>query len=154
MKCQRKDCSFEGELGQFVPATLTAKDTGLCKGCKAKQDKKYQEKHKVKKAAYDFNRWRTDEKVKDVNRKAVSQRRFGLDADEFVKNKSCEMCGMTNPEHKAKWSQQLNINHKNNKGRKASRLKEKPDNSIANLQILCRACHCTYSNLNERKYGK
>jgi len=123
-----------------------------CKQCKSEQDKKYAIKNKEKIAEYHHNLWRNNTERKKSNRLYVSKIRFGLDADNFVKGKSCEICGMTNQEHLDKWGERLNINHRNNKGRRAMKVGLKPDNNIDNLQVLCRACHCKYGNSKEQNY--
>jgi len=45
---------------------------------------------------------------------------------------SCVKCGMTDAEHKAKWSRPITIDHKD---------KNRKNNTMENLQTLCLRCH-------------
>lgn len=45
---------------------------------------------------------------------------------------ACVRCGMTDAEHKARWSRPITIDHKD---------KDKTHNTLANLQTLCLSCH-------------
>lgn len=146
MKCVVKGCKTEGGSELFQKTGFNLHGNTRCKECKAKADKKYALKNKEKLAAYYSKRWRTNERARLVNRQSVSHRRFNLDADQFVKDKKCSGCGMTNAQHIEKWGERLNINHKNNAGRKSMRLGMSPDNRKNNLEPLCRACHCGVSN--------
>lgn len=56
------------------------------------------------------------------NREAVLRR------DGFA----CVRCGMTDEQHKARWSRPITIDHIN---------KDRSDNSMGNLQTLCLECH-------------
>lgn len=44
----------------------------------------------------------------------------------------CVKCGMTDEEHREKWSRPITIDHKN---------KDRSNNSMENLQTLCLQCH-------------
>lgn len=153
MKCTVKNCTTEGDQSLFTKSNLNSKGDAKCKKCKAASDKRYAQKNKEKLAEYHAKRWRENKRARIVNRKSVSQMRFGLDADLFVKDKVCADCGMTNQQHLKKWGERLNINHINNAGRKNMRFGLKPDNSMGNLEPLCRACHCVATN-KQRDYSK
>lgn len=86
----------------------------------------------------------SDENIRERVRLINEIKRTGMNATEFVKDKCCEICGMTNNEHIAKYNERLHIHHKDNNGRRNIRLGEKPIHE--NLQILCRSCHVRADN--------
>lgn len=112
-----------------------------CKKCKAQDDKIYYLKNKDKIAKYHYNLWRSSEKRKKQNRRYKENNRFGMDATDYVKNKKCENCGLTNKEHYDRWNERLHIHHIGFDGRKNQRLNKNPNNAKNNYKVLCRQCH-------------
>ncbi len=123
---------------------------GLCKSCKAKQDKSYREKNKEKIKLY-FAKYDKTPHRKKLSAVYREKRRCGINATEFVKNKVCEKCGMTNDEHKERYNERLHLHHKNNTGRHNQRLKIKPIHK--DLQVLCRSCHVSEDSRNKDYRG-
>ena len=64
--------------------------------------------------------------------------------EELLKNWKCKVCGT---------AEDINIHHKDNHGRHNQKLGLKLNNSINNLEILCRSCHSKL-HTRERIYGK
>lgn len=124
-----------------------------CKSCKKQINKKYYNENFDKVAEYHYKRWRENNNVKIINKKAKEKARCGINATEFVKDKCCVACGMTNNEHFAKWNERLHIDHINNDGRANQRIGLLPNNELSNLQILCRSCHVKKDN-KTKDYGK
>ena len=147
-------CNITKSMQDFSN-TKSAKDgkCSYCKSCKRQIDKKYYNDNFDKVADYHKQRWRTNENAKIQNKKAVEKKRFGLNATELVKDKSCQHCGITNDEHFKKWNERLHIDHINNDGRYNQRLGLKPNNDMSNLQILCRSCHVRKDN-KTKDYSK
>lgn len=59
----------------------------------------------------------------------------------------CGLCGITREQHFSKYSSDLQIHHKNRKGRNlGSKNKHNDDNSDSNLQVLCKSCHASISS--------
>lgn len=59
----------------------------------------------------------------------------------------CDICGVTRELHRAKYFQDLQIHHRNHKGRNTgSNNKFNDDNSDYNLQVLCKSCHASISS--------
>lgn len=63
-----------------------------------------------------------------ANYGAGGNRKEVLERDGYA----CVRCGMTDAEHKAKWDRPITIDHKS---------KDRADNSLGNLQVLCLTCH-------------
>lgn len=63
-----------------------------------------------------------------ANYGAGGNRQAVLDRD----GHACVKCGMTDAQHKAKWDRPITIDHKS---------KDRSDNSLENLQVLCLTCH-------------
>jgi len=126
----------------------TAKDgkSSYCKNCKSNIDKQYRCDNYEKIAKHNSYMWHNNESTRMANKKIIENRRCGLNATEFVKNKSCIHCGMTNDQHVARWSERLHVDHINNDGRHSESIGLKPNNHISNLQILCRSCHVKKDN--------
>ena len=151
---QCSKCKEIKHIDQFNnrKSTKDGKNT-VCKTCKAKTNKEYREKNKEKLAKQHYDYWRNNPKAKIQNKKAKEKNRFGFNATEFVKEKCCEVCGITNKEHLIKYKERLHIDHKDNQGRRNQRLGLKPNNNLENLQILCRSCHVKKDN-KLREYRK
>jgi len=120
--------------------------SSICKDCKKKIDKKYYNDNYTKIAEYNSKRWREDESVRLKNKLYKEKNRFGIDATEFVKNKKCSVCEISNNEHLLKYNERLHIDHIDNKGRKSQRLNKDVNNDLSNFQILCRSCHVVKDN--------
>ena len=148
MECMK--CGFIGDEEDFARKNKSGK--GLCRKCKAGEDKEYREKNKEKMKAYFKQKWRTDEERRKKNKKMKEIQRTGLDASEYVKDKNCEICGMSNEDHFCRYGERLHVHHKENTGRKNIRLGEIPDHS--ELQVLCRSCHVKEDNKNRSYKGR
>ena len=109
---------------------------GTCKKCKAKSDN---------------IRWHSNVRVRLVNKIAKDNARFGIDTEKYVEGKKCELCGMTDFEHKNKYGERLNIHHIDGKGRRSERLGLDVNNSMENFAIICRSCHCGETNRERKK---
>jgi hypothetical protein len=142
MKCWK--CKNEKPIEQFL------KRVKLCKECKSLMDKEYRKKNKEKIAKNAYNYWRNNSEIKASNKKSKEKNRFGFDATAYVENKKCEMCGMTNSEHKNKYNERLHLHHNKNTGRKNQRLGLKPIH--IELMVLCRSCHVSKDNRENREY--
>jgi len=121
------------------------KNTGLCKTCKSEMDKTYREKNKEKISQYFKKLWQNPER-RSKNRRFKEIKRFGLfegglTASEYLVNKNCEKCGITNEQHKEKFGTRLHIHHKDEKGRNFTDKGLEPNNSQENLMIVCNSCH-------------
>lgn len=131
---------------------LLKNEKGICRSCKSASDKAWREKNKEHVANYFKKRWQEPERKK-ANKLSKEKNRFGIDADEYVKNKSCESCGITNKQHLAEKGRRLDINHIDDNGRKAQRLNQTPNNSPENFMVVCRSCHVSWHNKNVRDYA-
>lgn len=63
-----------------------------------------------------------------ANNRTGGLRRAVLDRDGWA----CVKCGMTDADHKAKWSRPITVDHKD---------KNRANNTMENLQTLCLPCH-------------
>jgi len=88
---------------------------------------------------------------KEKNRIAVEKNRFGFDATEYVKDKKCEDCGLTDEQHREKYSERLHIHHNKNNGRHNQRIGLDPESE--DLSVLCRPCHARRDNLQHKDYA-
>jgi 5-methylcytosine-specific restriction endonuclease McrA len=145
-----KKCSICEEIksADLFNNSANKKDgkSSSCKDCKKKKDKKYYNSNYSKIAEYHRKRWREDKSIKLKNKLYKEKNRFGINATEFVKNKKCSYCGISNNDHFVKYNERLHIDHIDNKGRKSQRLKETVNNDLSNFQILCRSCHVKKDN--------
>lgn len=132
-KCSK--CSFIGKENFFV------KNRNLCKKCKSEINKKYRQNNKEKLAKYFHNKWINDKDRRIKNKNSKSYSRNGVPFN-YVDDKKCEICGITNIEHLEKYGNRLNIHHIDNTGRHNNKLGIKADNS--KIQILCQSCHTKY----------
>lgn len=146
-------CGYVGEEKDFTKSNVS-KDgkRALCKKCKSISDKKYRETHKESVAKQKSIAWRTNAMAREVNRIAKERQRFGLDATEYVKDKVCSVCGMTNEQHLERYHERLHIHHPNNDGRKNMRLGITPVNE--NLVVMCRSCHVKEDNHKNKIYKR
>jgi 5-methylcytosine-specific restriction endonuclease McrA len=104
----------------------------LCASC---YGKKRREIHREELARYD--RQKQDRQDFGGNREIVMQRAEGR----------CEVCGMTDDESLARWAEHLLVHHKDGRGATSGN----PNNSIDNLQVLCRPCHkAVHANIHGR----
>jgi hypothetical protein len=125
----------------------------VCKPCKSISDRLWRQKNKEHVREYFKKRWQEPER-KIANKLYKEINRFGLDAEAFTKDKSCENCGITNDEYKLLTGRRLDINHVDDNGRRAQRKKENVNNSTDNLMVLCRSCHVAWHNKNVREYSE
>lgn len=139
---------------EFMYYVAKTRNTGLCKGCKSIGDKEYRHKNKEKLARYFKNLWESSEERRVLNKKYKETQRFGFDVTAFIIDKKCEICGMTNKEHKKRHNERLHIHHMNNNGAKNKRLGLEPINDINRLQVLCRPCHVREDNKNRDYTGR
>ena len=130
---------------------LLKNEKGVCGPCKSASDKAWREKNKEHVANYFKKRWQEPER-KRSNRLSKEKSRFGINADEFVKDKSCNICGVTNTEYTKNQGRRLDINHVDDNGRKAQRLGQTPNNTPENFMVVCRSCHVSWHNKNVRVY--
>jgi hypothetical protein len=144
MECRK--CKSQKKESEFTKRKGNA--TKLCKECKSVIDKEYRTRNKEKISKYFFHKWREDSTRRQENKIYKETKRFGMNATDFVKDKKCESCGMTNDEHLKKYKRRLNINHKNNIGRNT----KNPDNRLENFEILCQSCHTKYGK--KKPYDK
>lgn len=136
-----------------MPRTIgKIKPSGVCKKCKRKRDAEYRKNNKEKIAKYFYDRWRSDPEARAKNLEYKEIRRTGMNATEFVQDKSCEVCGLTNKEHMEKYGERLHIHHRDNNGRHHIRTGLKPEHE--NLQVLCRSCHVSIDNANRDYTGR
>ncbi len=141
-------CGLQKEEEEFSGQRSKYKNTGTCLDCKRKsgiisQRKHIEERKKYWKERYSKNR----ERVRKVNRLSVSKNRFGIDRDELIADDTqCERCGRTQVENLELTGVSLNIHHKDDRGRRAQRLGEEPNNDPSNFEILCSSCHTAESN--------
>ena len=75
-----------------------------------------------------------------------------MNATEYVKDKKCEVCGMTNDQHLKKYRERLHVHHENNKGRYNIRHGIAPDHS--QIKVVCRSCHVSLDNKNRDYTGR
>ena len=150
MKCYK--CGKEKNITLFTKINRHKDNkVGLCKQCKYLQDKKYREEHKEHIAKMKKIYWQNDVNgIKKKNRDTIDKKRVGVTA-EYLEDKVCEICGITNEECKKKYGCRLSIHHKDNNGRHNINNGKTPVHD--NLQVLCNACHCRISNLTERDYS-
>ncbi len=136
-------CTRCGEAkpnSEFTKRTANQKNgKGLCRSCKGKMDRNYRQKNKEKVAKYFHDKWRSDHSRREKNKTIKELRRTGMDATAFVKDKSCQTCGLTNQEHLEKYGERLHIHHRDNTGRKNIRTGVDPVHE--NMVVLCRSCH-------------
>lgn len=150
IKCYK--CGLEGNRKDFVPHTMNKKKPqGLCKKCDNKRSKAWRQNNKKKNAQYFKEYWK-DPKRKLNNKKYIEMNRFGFDATEFIQDKSCEICNMTNEQHLLKYSERLHIHHIDNNGRHNQSQQKTPINNKVRMQILCRSCHVREDNLKNKRY--
>lgn len=128
-----------------------ARTLGLCKKCKADGDRVYNKKNKEKISAQRSKRWREDPEVRIKSRRWQENLRTGMDATEYAKDKSCEICNMSNREHIEKYNTRLHVHHKDDNGRHNINRKMKPNHS--NIQILCASCHSKENNKHKDYVG-
>lgn len=64
----------------------------------------------------------------NANYGAGGNRKEVLERDGYA----CVRCGMTDAQHKEKWNRPITVDHKS---------KDRGDNSMENLQVLCLTCH-------------
>ena len=85
--------------------------------------------------------------------KSMHKERFGGRREAVLKRDdyTCQLCGMTNEEHKEEWDKEITIDHKDMTGRYS----DKHNNDIDNLWTLCLRCHgkkdCTYKYIKNNK---
>lgn len=75
-----------------------------------------------------------------------------MNATEFVMDKKCQNCGMTNAQHHERYCERLHIHHVENTGRRNIREGREPDHS--RMVILCRSCHVAEDNKNRDYSGR
>ncbi len=121
-----------------------------CKSCKSKEDNEYRIRNKESIAKQRANKWRTNPEVRRRNTYYKEKRRTGMDATNYVKDKCCEVCNMTNQEHKTKWNERLHIHHPHNDGRHNIRKGNEPIHN--SIMVLCRSCHVTKDNKENKNY--
>lgn len=140
-KQQKPDDKFSHQKSKY-------KNTGKCKECKRNCDRKDYYKHREKRLAYwQEHKTKFPDRLREINRLAVSRHRFGLDRDEIIKDDTtCEHCGIAQSDHKELYGLSLNIHHIDGWGRKALRVGEKPNNDPSNLLVLCSRCHTIEHN--------
>jgi len=126
---------------------------GICKTCKSIEDLIYRKQNKESIAKKQHEYWLSNTQAKNKNRYFKERHRFGINATEYVKSKSCVHCGITNDEHIIKFGERLQIHHIDNRGRRAMQLKELLNNSLNNFEVVCRACHCRITN-KTKDYSK
>ena len=75
--------------------------------------------------------------IKSIN--AMHKKRFGGLRKKVLKrdNYTCQICGMTNKEHKQKWNREITVDHIDGSGRYSDTHNNKGDN----LWTLCLPCH-------------
>ena len=139
-------CGFVGDAVLFSKSNKT-KDgrRGMCKKCKSESDKKWRRENKEKTSAYFKKLWRNP-KRKIMNRLYVDKIRFGFNAETFILDKECDLCGINNEDHLKKYGQRLQIHHRDNQGRHNQRDGLPPNNQESNLQVLCKSCHVKVDN--------
>lgn len=137
-------CGKTGDSSVFTKRRSCNGTRSLCKSCKSEMGRDYRERNKERLSLYFSKKWRDDENRRKVNKLSKEKKRTGMNASEYVKDKCCELCGMTNIQHFEKYNERLHIHHKKNNGRKNIRLKKEPVHE--ELQVLCRSCHVTVDN--------
>jgi 5-methylcytosine-specific restriction endonuclease McrA len=126
----------------------------ICKSCKKESDKRYREKNREYLCAYKKEQRLINPMVRIQQRKSHEKTRFGFNATEYVQDKKCVSCGISNEEHLMRYKERLHIDHVNNDGRKNQRMGLKPNNSFENLQVLCRSCHVSKDNRLKNYIGR
>lgn len=65
--------------------------------------------------------------------------RFGGNRDKVLKrdDHACQICGMTDEEHRNKWGVEITIDHMDGRGRNSTN----KNHEMENLWTLCRSCH-------------
>jgi thymidine kinase len=124
----------------------------VCRPCKSKADKIWRKNNKEKVANYFKKRWQEPER-RLANKLYKERNRFGIDAEDYVKDKSCHDCGITNKHYKSIKGRRLDINHIDDNGRRALRLGDNPNNNFENFMVVCRSCHVSWHNKNVRDYA-
>lgn len=94
-----------------------------------------------------YNReWRAKNKKKFLaqQKRGNEKARFGGLKQEVLKrdNYTCRHCGMTNDEHIDRFGGELNVHHKDGKGRHS----KKRNHSMDNMITLCYSCHARVHN--------
>ena len=120
-------------------------DEECAKNANPNQIKNGGEKIKEKTSAYFKKLWRNP-KRKIMNRLYVDKIRFGFNAETFILDKECDLCGINNEDHLKKYGQRLQIHHRDNQGRHNQRDGLPPNNQESNLQVLCKSCHVKVDN--------
>lgn len=144
-------CGFKNEKKYFNK--VWGNNRGRCKQCKSKLDKSYAERMKDKLKAYYKKKWAEDSERRLKHLIHTNIKRYGFaNPFDFVKDKKCANCGITNQEHIDRYGERLNIHHKDDFGRKAMKQGLKPNNKLSNLEVLCRSCHCKVSNEENQEY--
>lgn len=151
---QKSESLFSHQKSKF-------KNTGICKKCKGKTDRKYYKNNREKCLKYFSDRLKDPELHKKVlisQTISTSKKRCGFDRTKVIlPNTRCSLCGITQAQHLRKYRKKngqgisLNIHHIDNNGRVAEAMGLKPNNSPDNLMILCSSCHTRQHNF-ERDY--
>ena len=98
-----------------------------------------QRKRKELLAYYRQRRLSDPVKWKAINQQVEDKRRFGghrrmiLERDNFT----CQLCGMTDNEHRKQFGRAITIDHKDGQGRYSPTKNHAPEN----LWVLCLPCH-------------
>ena len=151
IKCNR--CGKTGDSSLFSKSNVSKDGSrALCKECKGVADSLYRKKNKEKVAEYFKKRWRSDPESKAKNKVYKEKLRSGMNATEYVKDKCCKVCKMTNDQHLDMYGERLHIHHNNNKGRYNIRHNIPPDHSC--IMVLCRSCHVSIDNKNRDYTGR
>lgn len=139
------------KCGQTKPASDCVKQKkpsskGFCRGCKSEMDREYRERNQGKLSGYFKELWRNNPERRKANSRYKDKARSGIfengqTASEYVADKGCEHCGISNSEHKERYGTRLHIHHKDNQGRASLKAGLEPNNERSNLQILCNPCH-------------
>ena len=145
-------CGQEKNLTEVYKVSSENKKTCICKTCKSFKDKEYRElnKEKIQKRRKVYSR---SERGRETNKVAKEKQRIGFYVTEWIKDKTCTYCGMTNDEHLKQFNERLQIHHKDGRGRTAMAKGEKPNNNPDNLEPICRKCHCIVENKTAQDYS-
>ena len=103
---------------------------------KAVYNKKYRDNNKEYHKEYNDNYTKTHPHILKEAHNRVNfggLREKALERDNFT----CQRCGMTQKEHLDKWNCSLIVHHKDGVGRDT----KKPNNTMDNLQTVCKVCH-------------